>query len=479
MTYRGGVGYGVLPGWVAVDTEVRLLPGMDRDALTRRLHRPAGARGGSDRRRARRGVRRSRRTTGCPRAAVPAGPRSPSPRAAPARASSAASRRLPCSPARPTPPGSRSAGLPTCRRSAPGCSAAPTAPTSGSRSPPCAARWTSTPRSPRTYCGTGPRGGRPGARTERWRARRAGVAVRRRARVASGRTAPGLDRAPGRRGRAAARGVTTPGFYAAANLGSSSSRPASSASPRSGRRSSLLVAGIDLSIGAVIGLTTVVVAVDSGGARTPGSVGDPARAARRARRRRRVTRCWSLAQRAAVRRHVRDLRRSSRARSPRGRGRAVRADPGRRSRPFGAGRVVGVPVPRWVFVAVVAGGRRRPRRHDVRAAALRDRGQRARDSARPGSATAWSSSAYVVSALRGRARRARSTRLHRLRRRAARRATQPQLRRRRGDRRHRRSRGARADRPDRAGVRSARRAAHLAAPAGCRRRGAARWSRAQ
>jgi acetylornithine deacetylase/succinyl-diaminopimelate desuccinylase-like protein len=34
MSYRGGVGYGVLPGRIAVDTEVRLLPGMDRDALT-------------------------------------------------------------------------------------------------------------------------------------------------------------------------------------------------------------------------------------------------------------------------------------------------------------------------------------------------------------------------------------------------------------------------------------------------------------
>ena len=34
MTYRGGVGYGVLPGRIAVDTEVRLLPGMDRAALT-------------------------------------------------------------------------------------------------------------------------------------------------------------------------------------------------------------------------------------------------------------------------------------------------------------------------------------------------------------------------------------------------------------------------------------------------------------
>jgi acetylornithine deacetylase/succinyl-diaminopimelate desuccinylase-like protein len=34
MTYRGGVGYGVLPGRIAVDTEVRLLPGMDRATLT-------------------------------------------------------------------------------------------------------------------------------------------------------------------------------------------------------------------------------------------------------------------------------------------------------------------------------------------------------------------------------------------------------------------------------------------------------------
>jgi acetylornithine deacetylase/succinyl-diaminopimelate desuccinylase-like protein len=34
MIYRGGVGYGVLPGRVAVDTEVRLLPGMERSAVT-------------------------------------------------------------------------------------------------------------------------------------------------------------------------------------------------------------------------------------------------------------------------------------------------------------------------------------------------------------------------------------------------------------------------------------------------------------
>jgi acetylornithine deacetylase/succinyl-diaminopimelate desuccinylase-like protein len=37
MRFRGGVGYGVLPGRIAVDTEVRLLPGMDRAALTRSI----------------------------------------------------------------------------------------------------------------------------------------------------------------------------------------------------------------------------------------------------------------------------------------------------------------------------------------------------------------------------------------------------------------------------------------------------------
>jgi acetylornithine deacetylase/succinyl-diaminopimelate desuccinylase-like protein len=34
MAYRGGVGFGVLPGVMAVDTEVRLLPGMQREAIT-------------------------------------------------------------------------------------------------------------------------------------------------------------------------------------------------------------------------------------------------------------------------------------------------------------------------------------------------------------------------------------------------------------------------------------------------------------
>lgn len=34
MLYRGGVGYGVLPGRIAVDTEVRLLPGMERPVVT-------------------------------------------------------------------------------------------------------------------------------------------------------------------------------------------------------------------------------------------------------------------------------------------------------------------------------------------------------------------------------------------------------------------------------------------------------------
>ena len=35
LAYRGGVGYGVLPGRIEVDTEVRLLPGMERGELTR------------------------------------------------------------------------------------------------------------------------------------------------------------------------------------------------------------------------------------------------------------------------------------------------------------------------------------------------------------------------------------------------------------------------------------------------------------
>jgi succinyl-diaminopimelate desuccinylase len=39
LAYRGGVGYGVLPGRVAVDTEVRLLPGMERGELTRAFER--------------------------------------------------------------------------------------------------------------------------------------------------------------------------------------------------------------------------------------------------------------------------------------------------------------------------------------------------------------------------------------------------------------------------------------------------------
>jgi acetylornithine deacetylase/succinyl-diaminopimelate desuccinylase-like protein len=34
MAYRGGVGFGILPGVMAVDTEVRLLPGMQREAIT-------------------------------------------------------------------------------------------------------------------------------------------------------------------------------------------------------------------------------------------------------------------------------------------------------------------------------------------------------------------------------------------------------------------------------------------------------------
>ena len=51
MRFRGGVGYGVLPGRMAVDTEVRLLPGVDRDALTAsftRLAEQVAARTGAD-----------------------------------------------------------------------------------------------------------------------------------------------------------------------------------------------------------------------------------------------------------------------------------------------------------------------------------------------------------------------------------------------------------------------------------------------
>jgi succinyl-diaminopimelate desuccinylase len=39
LAYRGGVGYGVLPGRVAVDTEVRLLPGMERREVTEAFER--------------------------------------------------------------------------------------------------------------------------------------------------------------------------------------------------------------------------------------------------------------------------------------------------------------------------------------------------------------------------------------------------------------------------------------------------------
>ena len=40
MAYRGGVGFGVLPGVMAVDTEVRLLPQMRREDSWRGVHRP-------------------------------------------------------------------------------------------------------------------------------------------------------------------------------------------------------------------------------------------------------------------------------------------------------------------------------------------------------------------------------------------------------------------------------------------------------
>jgi acetylornithine deacetylase/succinyl-diaminopimelate desuccinylase-like protein len=43
LAYRGGVGYGVLPGQIAVDTEVRLLPGMDRASLVAAFERTVEA----------------------------------------------------------------------------------------------------------------------------------------------------------------------------------------------------------------------------------------------------------------------------------------------------------------------------------------------------------------------------------------------------------------------------------------------------
>jgi acetylornithine deacetylase/succinyl-diaminopimelate desuccinylase-like protein len=47
LAYHGGIGYGVLPEAVAADCEVRLLPGMDRDAVTATLtERLAEARDG-------------------------------------------------------------------------------------------------------------------------------------------------------------------------------------------------------------------------------------------------------------------------------------------------------------------------------------------------------------------------------------------------------------------------------------------------
>jgi acetylornithine deacetylase/succinyl-diaminopimelate desuccinylase-like protein len=51
LRYRGGVGYGVLPGEMVVDTEVRLLPGMRREAVERsfvELTRALAARTGAD-----------------------------------------------------------------------------------------------------------------------------------------------------------------------------------------------------------------------------------------------------------------------------------------------------------------------------------------------------------------------------------------------------------------------------------------------
>jgi len=48
LAYRGGVGYGVLPGRIAVDTEVRLLPGMERHDVTWAVERALSALAGAD-----------------------------------------------------------------------------------------------------------------------------------------------------------------------------------------------------------------------------------------------------------------------------------------------------------------------------------------------------------------------------------------------------------------------------------------------
>jgi succinyl-diaminopimelate desuccinylase len=48
LAYRGGVGYGVLPGRMAVDTEVRLLPGMERHDVAAAVERTLSAVAGAD-----------------------------------------------------------------------------------------------------------------------------------------------------------------------------------------------------------------------------------------------------------------------------------------------------------------------------------------------------------------------------------------------------------------------------------------------
>ena len=115
----------------------------------------------------------------------------------------------------------------------------------------------------------------------------------------------------------------------------------------------LLTGGIDLSIGAVIGLTTVIVATqtDGRGSALPGAIalaraGGP-------RRRRRQRRPRAAARGAAVRGHLRDLR----ARAGRDHGVDARRPVGEipdALAPIGADKLAGIPVPLWLFAAIAA-----------------------------------------------------------------------------------------------------------------------------
>ena len=138
LAYRGGVGYGVLPGRVAVDTEVRLLPGMERAAVAGAFERTLRAVAG------RTGAALELAFDEPPNDWLPATlvePQHPLAATAERRLRGGArprARRRRCSPAPPTRRGSRSCrARRRCRRSARGCCAARMPPTSGCRSPRC------------------------------------------------------------------------------------------------------------------------------------------------------------------------------------------------------------------------------------------------------------------------------------------------------------------------------------------------------